>query len=79
MCCIAQYVRDANADLFTPDSEFSPSPEMLIDEPAIADHFISADERMWMRVYLDGSCLHQDGRVTLRAPGLAREQLTLAA
>lgn len=77
--CTALRVREANAALFAPDAEFAAHPDMLIDEPGVQDSFMSADERCWIRVYWDASCLDQNGRVTEHAPAMAREQLALAA
>jgi hypothetical protein len=66
---MAQFVREMNAALWAPDVADQAAPELLVGEPIVAQHFQSADQRCWVRVYLDGSALDQTGNVQLRAAG----------
>ncbi len=78
--CIAQCVRDNNAGIWAPDVAGEAAPEMLVDEPATRDTFETEDGRAWVRVYLDGSSLDQNGIVqTYAARAAAERRFELAA
>ena len=72
MCSLADRVREANDQMWSPDAEFDATPSLLIAEPVVADEYASIDGRVWVRVYLDGSALDQNGHTWHRVPGMAR-------
>jgi hypothetical protein len=77
---MAAHVRNQNEALWAPDAEYTPTPADLIEECLVVDEFISVDERMWVRVYLDRSALDQHGHVMPYAPNAAAtRRLPIAA
>lgn len=69
--CLAQFVRDLNAGLWTPDAACEAAPEMLVNEPITVDSHETPDGRSWVRVYMDSSAIDQNGHVHLHAPKAA--------
>ncbi len=63
MLCIARLVYEANAAMFAPDYEGERHPDVLVHEPPTLDQHMLRDGRTWVRVYLDGSALTDQGRV----------------